>query len=76
MTVRLAGPGLCAQVGVPGAIARAGSVRELLAVRVGAGQPAEIAAVADEVAGHEKTHHRRSLRAKRIFAGLGDSLTV
>src|SRR6266853_6712827 len=38
-------------------------------MRIGAGQSAEIAAVADGHARHEKIHHRRRLFAPRIFPG-------
>jgi hypothetical protein len=38
-------------------------------MRVSAGESAEIAAVADGYARHEKTHHRRRLLAPRILPG-------
>src|SRR5207247_4199240 len=66
---RLAGPRLRAQIGVPGAITGAYDRCERLAMRIGAGQSAEIAAVADGHARHEKIHHRRRLFAPRIFPG-------
>src|ERR1043166_2609797 len=47
---RLAVGGLRRQIGAPGFAAGAGSLRELLAIIVGARQPAEIAAIADAVA--------------------------
>ena len=68
---RLAGPRLRAQVSVPGAISSTCCRCERLAMCVSAGQSAEIAAVADGLAGHKEIHHRRWLRAPRIFAGLG-----
>ena len=66
---RLAGPRLRAQIGVPGAITGAYGRCERLAMGIGAGQSAEIAAVADGHARHEKIHHRRRLFAPRIFPG-------
>ena len=54
---RLAGPRLRAQVRVPGAISSGNGCCERLAMCVGAGQSAEIAAVADRLASHEKIHH-------------------
>ena len=65
---RLAGPRLRAQVSMPGAISGAYGSCECLAMCVSAGQSAEIAAVADGFARHEKIHHRRRLHAPRIFA--------
>src|SRR6266850_8014430 len=55
---RLAGPRLRAQVRMPGAIAGAYGSCECLAMCVSASQSAEIAAVADGFARHEKIHHR------------------
>jgi hypothetical protein len=53
---RLSGTSLGAEVGVPGVIARAHGGSQRLAVRVGSGEPAEIAAIAEAHAGHEKGH--------------------
>src|SRR6185437_6419839 len=44
------------QIGVPGLAARAGGLREALAVRVGAGETAEVRAFARTVAGDEEGH--------------------
>jgi len=66
---RLAGPRLRAQIGVPGAIPGACGRCQRLAMCIGAGQSAEIAAVADGFARHEKIHHRRRLLAPRILPG-------
>src|SRR4029077_3952538 len=68
----LAAPRLRAEIGVPGVMPRAGSGRKRLAVRVSASKSAEIAAVADGLASHEKIHHRRWLRAQRILTGPWD----
>ena len=53
---RLSGAILSAEVSVPGVIARANCGSQRLAVRVGSGQPAEIAAFAEAYAGDEKGH--------------------
>ena len=66
---RLPGPRLRAQVSVPGAISCAYGRCEHLAMCVSAGQSAEISAVADGFARHEKIHHRRRLLAPRILPG-------
>src|SRR5205823_13746821 len=66
---RLAGPRLRAQIGVPAALTGAYGRGERLAKRIGAGQSAEIAAVADGYARHEKIHHGRRLFAPWILAG-------
>ena len=52
---RLAVGGLRREVGAPGFAAGAGGLRQRLAVIVGAGEAAEIAAIADAVAGQEET---------------------
>ncbi len=65
----LAGSRLRAQVGVPCFIAGAYGSGERLAMRVSAGESAEIAAVTNGFTGHEKAHHRRRLDAARIFTG-------
>src|SRR5439155_2108218 len=49
---------LRAQISAPGLVAGARRLRELLAFRIRAGKPAEIAALADPGAGHEKGHGR------------------
>src|SRR5205823_14321693 len=48
--------GLGAEISAPCLVAGAGRLRQLLAMPVGALQPAEIGALADAVAGHEKAH--------------------
>src|SRR5436309_3197027 len=51
---RCAVGGLRREIGAPGLAARSGRLRQCLAVIVGAGEPAEIAAIADAVAGQEE----------------------
>jgi hypothetical protein len=50
----LAVGGLGREISAPGLAARARCLRQGLAVMVGAGEPAEIAAIADAVAGQEE----------------------
>src|SRR5439155_9001378 len=52
---RCAVGGLRREIGAPGLAARSGRLRQCLAMIVGAGEPAEIAAIADAVAGQEET---------------------
>src|SRR6185436_5366717 len=52
---RLTVGGLRREVGAPGLAARSGRLRQCLAVIVGAGESAEIATIADAVAGQEET---------------------
>jgi hypothetical protein len=56
---RLAGPRLCAEVSMPGLVARPDGSRELLAMRIGPCKSAEISAIAHSDARNEKAHRMR-----------------
>src|SRR6266700_5007457 len=58
---RLAGLGLDAEIGVPGAVACAGRCGQHLAALIRASDTAEIAALAGARAGYKETHGRRWL---------------
>jgi hypothetical protein len=60
---RLIGAGLRAEVGVPDSVTRADDSGEILAMCVGTGQSAEIAAVTDRLAGYEERHRRPARHA-------------
>jgi len=58
---RLTGAGLRAEIGAPRPAAYTDGFGESLAVRIRAGQAAEIAAVADRLAGDEECHRGAAL---------------
>ena len=60
---RLAVACLRTEVRPPGAVARADGLGELLALGICAGQPAEIAAIADRLARDEERHRRPARHA-------------
>jgi hypothetical protein len=66
----LAGARLRAEIGAPGAVARADGLGKLLAVRIGARQPAEIAPIADRLARDEE-RHRHAARHAVLRQGHG-----
>src|SRR6185312_1731715 len=57
LRVHRAGP-LRGQISVPGLAGSAGSLRQRRTMRVGTGEPAEVGALADALAGHEEGHVR------------------